>query len=243
MLGAFVAAAVLSVGAGKLDLGLGIKEVGGVLLVSKVLPRSPAAAAGLEPGQRIVAIEGLPVATLAELEARLEDRRGQSLDVEVGRITQPHRVAILAYGARLTGQNGAESGFVGAAYSHGMNDVLSWVLAVGYVAVGDRPFFGRNVLSSAVGVELDLPFLEHFIAVGRALACINAPVGQGSVPGRWRIEPVGGALHAGLRWWVLEAFFFAGVGPAAAINLGGGVAVSVGFGGPSVEDPGESIML
>jgi hypothetical protein len=230
---------------GRLGLGLGVKAVKNVILVSRVVPDSAAASAELHVGQRIVALDGQAVRGLIDLERRLEDRRaGDRLDIEVRAVAPEYRVGALATGALWTGRAGTESGFVGGMYGQALaSEILYGVVAVGYVAVGDRPFYGRNVLSAAVGAELDIPIIDHVSAIGRGLAWYNAALGEGVVPGRWPLEPIGFSVHGGMRVFGAEAFFSTGLGPARGLNLGGGAALTIGFGGASVDDQGDSVLF
>ena len=50
-----------------------------------VLPDGPAAAAGLQPGDAIISVEGQPVSNLTELSAALQRLSGRDVDVEVER--------------------------------------------------------------------------------------------------------------------------------------------------------------
>src|SRR5262249_5392020 len=121
--------------------------------------------------------------------------------------------------------------------------LASWVVALGYAAVGERPFYGRNVLGAAFGAELALPLAGELSAVARGLACLNVGLGQGVVPGRWPIEPFGFAAHLGVRFALVEIFFSGGLGPARGLNVGAGVALTFGFGSASIDDRGESALL
>jgi hypothetical protein len=244
---AFVVSAIPSLARaeGELGLGLGVKEVRGILLVSRVVPKSAASAASLEVGQRIARASGRRVATISELRRIFTDRRpGQELDLDIAEVEPEHRIGSIAFGSLLTGQASTESGWVGGYYSHALGiEFVSWVVALGYAAVGERPFYGRNVLGASFGVELAVPIVRRLYAVARGLACVNVPVGEGAVPGRWAIEPVGFAAQAGLRLAIIEVFFSGGLGPAKGANIGGGAALTFGFGGPSIDDPGESALL
>lgn len=54
-------------------------------VVASVAEGSPAAAAGIEPGERIVAVDGVAVATIDDLIAELSPRGGEQVTVEVDR--------------------------------------------------------------------------------------------------------------------------------------------------------------
>src|SRR5436190_688709 len=90
-------------GDGRFGLGLGVKDVDGVLLITRVVPGSAAAAGNLEPGLRIVALAGKPVRTLVELENGLENRRvGDTLDIEVELLDPLHRIGVFGIASPLS---------------------------------------------------------------------------------------------------------------------------------------------
>jgi hypothetical protein len=229
---------------GRFGLGLGVKEVGGVLLVARVLPGSAAEDAGFLPGERLVALDGSRLAGLRDLEARLETHSGgDRLRLDHAPVRDPHRIGAMAIGAALTGQSNTESGWIGGFYTHELNDWVSWVIAGGYAAVGARPFYGRNVFVPGVGLEFTVPITKGLSGLARGFAGVDLPVGEGVVPGMWPLEPVTLSTHLGARYFFLEAFLSVGLGPARGANVGLGVAISLGFGGPSLDDPGEVDLL
>ena len=64
------------------DAGVGV-------LISRVYPRSPAAMAGIETGDLIVAIDGDPVGSTSDIRESLADTEGRIFEVEVIRDRRP----------------------------------------------------------------------------------------------------------------------------------------------------------
>lgn len=86
-------------------------------VASAVLPGSPAAAAGIHPGDQILAVDGTSVATFAEVLPHLRAHPGQRIDLTIGRdgrtlSLSPHLEARAA-GGRVTGFLGVESHVLG----------------------------------------------------------------------------------------------------------------------------------
>jgi regulator of sigma E protease len=78
-----VAAAILLVG-----LAVWQGEVHWEPEVGKVLPDSAAESAGIAVGDRVIAVDGVPIATFEELVAAIEPRAGLETDVEIQRATE-----------------------------------------------------------------------------------------------------------------------------------------------------------
>jgi hypothetical protein len=229
---------------GRFGLGLGIKEVDGILLVARVLPGSAAHDAGFVLGEQVVALDGSRLSSLRDLETRLEKHSGgDRLSLDHAPIPATNRIGAMAIGCAITGQTNTESAWLGAYCAHAINPTVSWVLAGGYSAVGARPGDGRNVIVAAVGLETALPIVGDLFGFARGLVGVDLPDGEGVNPGFWPLEPVNLTTHLGARFRFLEAFLSAGLGPAKGANVGMGVALVVGFGGPSVDDPGEFELL
>lgn len=68
---------------------LGFREPDPAAMVGQVLPAGPAERAGLRPGDRVVAIDGQPVATWDELVAGIVARPGRAARLTVARETGP----------------------------------------------------------------------------------------------------------------------------------------------------------
>jgi S1-C subfamily serine protease len=62
-------------------LGIGTEEMHGLLVVTRVSPDSPAATAGMEPGDVVVGVSNTPVHTQAELYRRVWDLGGAGVKV------------------------------------------------------------------------------------------------------------------------------------------------------------------
>ena len=82
-------------------------------VASSVLPGSPAAAAGLQPGDQILAVDGAPVATFAEILPQLQSHPGQSISLTVRRdgrtLNLAPRLAARPADDRIVGFLGIES--------------------------------------------------------------------------------------------------------------------------------------
>ena len=80
--------------------------------VGSVTPDSPAAAAGFEPGDRIVAIDGEDVAYFSDLQRIVSARPGSLLSIEVER-ADGSNIVMQATPATVTDANGNEVGRIG----------------------------------------------------------------------------------------------------------------------------------
>jgi membrane-associated protease RseP (regulator of RpoE activity) len=83
--------------------------------ISEVVPDSPAAEAGLRPGDRVVAVDGTEVSSFDEMRDIVAARPGQQIDLTFARGNQQRSVRV------TLGQNtveGEEVGFVGLAASN-----------------------------------------------------------------------------------------------------------------------------
>lgn len=77
-------------------LGIGYQEH--TLTLAKVKPESPAAAAGLRPGDTVTAFEGRPVASKVELDALLAAASGRDVQLTVRRDGQPVNIPLTLKG-------------------------------------------------------------------------------------------------------------------------------------------------
>jgi len=66
-------------------LGASLKEDAGAVVVLAIIPGSPAAGAGLQAGDKLLAIDGAPTPTIAVFLSKLKRLAGQSVDLTVER--------------------------------------------------------------------------------------------------------------------------------------------------------------
>jgi regulator of sigma E protease len=81
-------------------------------VLGQVVPDQPAAAAGLRPGDRIVSIDGQPVATWTQAVERIRSSPGKPLRMEVQRQDEPRTLTVTPSAER---EDGALVGKIGAA--------------------------------------------------------------------------------------------------------------------------------
>ena len=74
--------------------------------VSEVSPNSPALAAGLQPGDRVVAIDDIPVSTFAALTTQIRARPNETVDLTVRRANGTHRAGHRHPGAAQPAERG-----------------------------------------------------------------------------------------------------------------------------------------
>src|SRR5215472_15473721 len=66
-------------------LGASLKEDSGAVVVLAIIPGSPAAGAGLQVGDKMLAIDGVPTPTIAVFLSKLKRPAGQSVDLTIER--------------------------------------------------------------------------------------------------------------------------------------------------------------
>ena len=114
--------------------------------VASVTPNSPAAVAGLQPGDRVTAIEGIPVSTFAQLTDQIRARPNESVDLTVRRADGTVDEVSTTLAARNP-QN-EPVGFLGIGQAR---DYVSESLPAAVVGAGEE--FGRISWESVVGLS------------------------------------------------------------------------------------------
>jgi regulator of sigma E protease len=159
-------------------------EVHGVPEVGKVVAGSPAEAAGLQAGDRVIRVEGEPIATFDALVAVIQPRAGQETELTVVRGGEELRVAVVPeaaeeggvgrVGVMHSGATWSRPLGAGAAILHGLRETAD--LTARTVA-GFALLISRQVEASAVGGPImifqmatkaagfGLASLIHFMAV------------------------------------------------------------------------------
>ncbi len=96
---------------------LGFDPGGGTLSISAISPGSAAAQAGLQPGDRIVALDGKPVSGAARFIDAIKSHAGRPLALRIARGGAEQTLTIVPHAERDTSPdgNGAEVGRIGAA--------------------------------------------------------------------------------------------------------------------------------
>ncbi|MBP2436226.1 M50 family metallopeptidase [Microbacterium amylolyticum] len=146
-------------------------------------PASPAAAAGLQPGDDIVSVDGTPVTTFAEASAIIRDRPGQGTAVDVLRDGQSVSLRVTPVLATNTYVNDAgeqitdEVGFVGFSPT---TERVREPLWTGAEAAGDN-------IAAVSQIIVQLPVLLYDTAVDMFTGQDRDPNGPISVIGVGRI--------------------------------------------------------
>jgi len=141
--------------------------------VADVLPGSPAEAAGMRPGDRIVAVEGQPVSNLAELSGALQqypdqvvritvERDGQQLELPVHAAFNPEAGRVLI-GVTVMGGGtaGKERLPLGTSMARAAQDTVGWTLSLvrwlGGVITGQTPAEQvRESVAGPIGIVVGL---------------------------------------------------------------------------------------
>ncbi len=146
-------------------------------------PASPAAAAGLQPGDVIVSVDGTPVSTFAEASAIIQDSPNQALSIVVDRdgTQETLQVTPMLAERQIPGEDGApttaEVGFVG------MTATVEYVRQP--LADGPREAFERT--GQVAGVMWQLPVRVYETAVDMVTGQSRDPNSPLSVVGAGRL--------------------------------------------------------
>ncbi len=155
-------------------------------------PASPAAAAGLHPGDVLVSVGGTPVATFTEAAAIVQDAPGQTLDVVVERDGRQQTLRMTPALAErdVLGDDGqittAEVGFVG------MTATVDYVRQ----PIWDGPAIAFERTGQVIGIMSQLPVRVYETAVDLVTGQERDPNGPLSIVGAGRIAGEVAAIDA-----------------------------------------------
>lgn len=156
---------------------VGVSEV--VPVVSEVHPGTAAAEAGLEAGDRIVAIDGTDYEEWAEISGSLAARPGEELTLTI--LRGGERIDLpVTLGSRTSPESGEEAGFLGVS-----------------ATLSDRPvgfFEGIGMAAEQVWVNIGLTFevMGNIIQPESLLRLAGVFVGQTDIPDEIRpVSPIG----------------------------------------------------
>lgn len=192
----YVAALVLGV---VLALTVGFPQPAAGPVVGEALPGSPAAAAGLRPGDRVVAVDGAPVSTWQELVAQVMARPGK-----------PMRLTLERDGAAVTVEaTPRDDGGVGRL---GVAQGSRLVRAPGFTAAVAQSFASTNERAGAV-----LAGLGQMIT-GKQKAELRGPVGIAQEMARSARQ--GAARFLGMVWFISIVLALFNLLPVPALDGG-----------------------
>lgn len=155
-------------------------------------PQSPAAAAGLRPGDELVSVDGTPVATFEEASAIIQAAPNRTIDVVVRRdgVEQTLRVTPMLAQRQIAGPDGtavtAEVGFVGM------------TAATAYVRqpLWDGPAAALQQAGQVAGIMWQLPVRVYQTASDLVTGAPRDPNGPLSVVGVGRLAGEAAAIDA-----------------------------------------------
>lgn len=155
-------------------------------------PESPAAAAGLRPGDELVSVDGTPVATFEEASAIIQAAPNRTIDVVVRRdgVEQTLRVTPMLAQRQIAGPDGtavtAEVGFVGM------------TAATAYVRqpLWDGPAAALQQAGQVAGIMWQLPVRVYQTASDLVTGAPRDPNGPLSVVGVGRLAGEAAAIDA-----------------------------------------------
>ena len=148
---------------------LGVRLAPGEVDVGAIVAGSAAEAAGLLPGDTLLAIDGHPIGRARDLIERVRANAGQTLELEVSRNGQPQRLAIVP-AAVVEEASGETIGRIGAQLrdriamekiSHGPLESL----AVGARQTWDMSIFSLKMLGKMVTGELSVRNLSGPVTI------------------------------------------------------------------------------
>ena len=210
-----------------LELGAELAEVEREVYVVRVIPGGRAERSGLLPGQRLLAIDGQGIESLADVEFALQTRgdgRGLSLQVDDqgGGIGRPRaRLGLRGTGLPITGDPQVLAAWLGLHLDLRLAGGSWFGLGVGYVPLGRQASVdGVNLVMPQLTLEYELHLWSALWGFGRGLVGANLVVNGSD---RYPIKPVTAGLQVGLRAWMIEFHLHLSVGPGEGLNLGGGL--------------------
>jgi hypothetical protein len=166
-------------------------------------------------------------AALALAAAFLAAPRGAEAAASSSKGWIDNRLSAMSYFHPVTGQANTISVWAGVTYAYSPIPEFLWiVVGGGYVAAGPKPGSGRGAFGVNAGLEFAYPVVEEFSVFARALGGLDVPLKSSSSV---YMEQFTFSGHVGARFGFAEIFGAAGLGPAANLNIGFGVALSAGF--------------
>lgn len=210
-----------------LELGADLAEVEQEVYVAEIRSGGRAERSGLLPGQRLLAIDGQAIRTLADVEGILgerQDGRGLVLQVEDqgGGIGRPRaRLGLRGTGIPITGAQQVLAAWVGPQVDLRLAGGWWLGLGVGYVPLGRQAFVdGVNVAMPQLALEYEGHLWSTFWGFARGLVGANLKITGSPL---YQVTPVTAGAQVGLRSWMIELHLHLSLGPAEGLNLGAGV--------------------
>lgn len=156
-------------------------------IIGEVIPGHPAAAAGLQPGDRILAINGEKVGSWAEMVALIQKHPGQPLTLEVQRGQERLKIKLVAESRRT--DDGRELGFIGIGQALGRQNPLE-ALKNGLLQTIGIVFFWFKALALMISRKMAPDFAGP---IG-----ITQMIGEATRSGLTNLLSLAGALSANL---------------------------------------------
>lgn len=156
-------------------------------IIGEVIPGHPAAAADLQPGDRVLAINGEKVGSWAEMVALIQKHPGQPLTIEVQRGQERLKIKLVAESRRT--DDGQELGFIGIGQALGRQNPLE-ALKNGLLQTIGIVFFWFKALALMISRKMAPDFAGP---IG-----ITQMIGEATRSGLTNLLSLAGALSANL---------------------------------------------